>query len=131
MLNNVKYLTLIRYNEHMDFHEWINKKFVEWRGPLTLREGGSQEKFAEWIGVSPQLMTQWLKRNGRLPTYKRTVDKLVRRFGPEVYEILKIPAPPEFIQKLEAVYDELTPDQRQALKNKIADILDEYSESTE
>ena len=110
MLKNVKYFTEIGYNECMDFHEWINKKFIEWRGPLTLREGGSQEKYAEWIGVSSQLMTDWLKRDGKIPKHQKTITKLVDKYGPKVYDVLGLTQPDiiPFDQLPFAVRDRLT-----------------------
>jgi len=125
-LNFVKHLTINSYNDYMDFHEWINKKFVEWRGPLTLREGGSQDKFAQWIGISPQLMTDWLKRDGKTPKQKKTIDKLIRKYGSEVYKVLNIPPPPEFIRILEEfapIYDELSSDRQEEAMRRIREIF--------
>lgn len=127
-LINVKHFPLNCYNNFVDFHAWINKKYVEWRGDAIGRDH-SQKEFADWVGISPSLMTYWLKRNGKIPKHQKTVNKLVRRFGPEVYEVLGIPPPPLFIQKLEALYDELDQDRQRQLMKRISEILDEFIRS--
>jgi len=76
----------------MKFNDCLNKKYVEWRGDAIGHER-SQKEFAEWIGVSNSLLTFWLKPNGKIPKHKATIDKLVTKFGPEVYDWLGLARP--------------------------------------
>lgn len=112
----------------MKFNDWITEKYVDWRGNAIGRERSIKE-FSDWIGVSNQLMTYWMMQDGKIPKHKKTIDKLVNKFGSEVYVVLEIPSPPLFIQKLEAIYDKLTPEQRQSLSKRISDILSDYLKS--
>ena len=69
----------------MDFSDWINKKFYEWRGETRK----TIEEFADYIGVSQPLMSQWMKKNGKVPKSKKHVDALINKYGiEEVYKIL-------------------------------------------
>jgi len=71
----------------MEFNDWINQKYREFRGDAIGHER-TQKEFAEWIGVSSSLLTYWRKKNGKKPKQKNTIDKLIKRFGPEVYDVL-------------------------------------------
>ncbi len=105
-----------------EFSLWLENYYLDWQ-----KQNGraSQRKFSHWLGIHYSLVNQWMNGKGGKPG-QNNLAKLAFKIGPEVYEVLNIPPPPEFIQKLEAIYDELTPDQRQSLKNKISDILNEY-----
>lgn len=75
------------YNKVVEFKDWLNGKFVEWRGNTR----ATLSDFAEYIGVSQQVMNNWINQ-GALPSSARTLPKLARRY-PEVYEVLGLPAP--------------------------------------
>ena len=74
----------------MDFSDWITQKYVEWRGS-AIGNSRSITQFSAWIGVSQQLMSEWMKQSGKVPKHKKTIDRLVNRFGIEVYDVLGIP----------------------------------------
>lgn len=76
------------YNSFVTFKEWINKKFIDWRGAKTGQEGSLAE-FARMVGVSHQVMTGWIYR-GVVPKSHRTIQKLILAFDGEVYDILDI-----------------------------------------
>ena len=76
------------YNSFVTFKEWINKKFIDWRGAKTGQEGSLAE-FARMVGVSHQVMTGWIYR-GVVPKSHRTIHKLILAFDGEVYDILDI-----------------------------------------
>ena len=59
--------------------DWINAQYREWRGDSISREK-SISKFAAEIGVSPQLLWEWLNR-GTYPKSSTAVNKLVKYFG--------------------------------------------------
>jgi len=81
----------------------------------------SQAEFAKYLGFNPSTLSMWM--TGKQDPDLHSADLLAHKLGPEVYDVLNLPHPPEFIQKLEAVYDELTPEQRQSLSDKINKIL--------
>jgi transcriptional regulator with XRE-family HTH domain len=83
----------IRYNDFMDWTDWINRKYVEWRG----QSRGTIQEFAQYIGVSQALMSLWMKRGGSKPNSPANISKLVAIYGVEVYEVLGLPVPAEEI----------------------------------
>ena len=90
------------YNIVMRFDEWITAKYVEWRGNAIGRERTITD-FAEYIGVSQSLMSQWMTPNGKIPRSFTTISKLVARFGDEVDDVLgQTPQPMEKIFRLVA-----------------------------
>lgn len=74
----------------MAFSDWITKKYIEWRGDAIGQEK-SITKFADMLGVPQSLMTQWLKKGGKIPTSQKYITLLIRHFGVEVYDVLGIP----------------------------------------
>ena len=76
----------------MDFSDWITRKYIEWRGD-AIGNTRTITEFAEWIGVSQQLMSGWMKRGGRVPRHQQTISKLAGRFGEEVYDVLGLERP--------------------------------------
>jgi len=97
----------------MEFSEWINKKFMTWRGDSrrTISE------FAAMIGVSQPLMSKWMKRDGPIPTSKQAIDAIAAVY-PDVYEVLGLSRPKEKsidekYEELLSILDELTDDRRE------------------
>lgn len=76
----------------MEFSDWITKKYIEWRGD-AIGNDRSITKFAEMLEVPQSLMTQWLKKNGKVPTSQKYIALLIRHFGVEAYDALNIPRP--------------------------------------
>lgn len=106
----------------VNISKWLINKYLEWQQ----KEGSlkSQAEFAEYLGFKPATLSMWM--NGKQNPDLHSVDIISAKLGPEIYEILNIPPPPLFIQKLEAIYDELTDEQRQDLLKKINKIISEY-----
>lgn len=71
----------------MEFSDWITKKYTAWRGN-AFGHDRSVTGFAEWVGVSQPLMSHWMKKGGKIPSSKDSINKLVEKFGLEVYEVL-------------------------------------------
>ena len=78
----------------MEFSDWITKKYIEWRGDAIGQEK-SITKYADMLGVPQSLMTQWLKKGGKVPTSQKYISILIEHFGNEAYDILGIPRPSE------------------------------------
>jgi hypothetical protein len=76
------------------FDEWLTDKYLEWRGGAIGQEK-SVVKFAAWLGVSHQLVRDWMKPEpeGKHPKHKKSIDALVRRYGDEAYTALGLPVP--------------------------------------
>lgn len=100
------------------------RKYLEWQ--QSEGELKSQAEFAEYLGFKPSTLSMWM--TGKQDPDLHSADQIARKLGNEVYDVLNIPPPPEFLQKLEAIYDELNPEQRKSLARKISDILSEYPE---
>jgi hypothetical protein len=64
----------------MEFKDWINKKFVEWRGETRL----GITDYSNYIGVSQQTMSSWM--NGVIPKAPHNVLKLAEKYGDEIYD---------------------------------------------
>jgi hypothetical protein len=90
----------------MDFSDWITNKYIEWRG-RSLGRSGSVAEFARLFNASQPLMSQWMKKSGKVPTSQKYIHALVAQYGDEVYEVLGIAKSPD---------EQLSPIQRQILK---------------
>ena len=88
---------------------WLMRKYLGWQ--QSMGELKSQAEFAKYLGFNPSTLSMWM--TGKQDPDLHSADLLAHKLGPEVYDVLK----------LEAVYDELTPEQRQSLSDKINKIL--------
>jgi hypothetical protein len=74
----------------MDFKEWINLKYAQWRGDSRK----TVTAFAAWLNIKQSLMTHWM--NGKMIARDPiNIAKLARRYGREVYDILGFYLPPD------------------------------------
>ncbi len=104
--------------ECVEFSEWIEKKFLEWRKD-RYGKGTSVAEFAKTFGVSQQLMSSWMKKGGVEPKHTKYINALAAVYGSEVYEILGLEPPvqsglnlpgsfpPEFKSRLESAVAEI------------------------
>jgi hypothetical protein len=97
----------------MEFSEWLTKKYIDWRGDAIGQEK-SITKFADMLGVPQSLMTQWLKKDGKVPTSQKYISTLIKNYGVEVYDVLGIPRPSE-IDIIAWLPDEISGDLKMAL----------------
>jgi len=92
------------------FSEFLFSKLQEFekqRGQRT-----SLDKFAEYLGVSRPLVSYWLK--GTLPSLEN-IQLLAKKFGPEVYDVLGLPRPNPYLQKINQVFEKLSPEHQRQL----------------
>lgn len=92
------------------FSEYLLSKLQEFekeRGQRT-----SLDKFAEYIGVSRPLVSYWLK--GTIPSLEN-VQILASKFGPEVYDVLNLPRPNPLLQKINQIFERLSPEHQKKL----------------
>jgi hypothetical protein len=78
----------------VEFYEWMNARFLEWRNSSRGREG-SISQFARLFGASQQVMSKWLAKDGYKPKSAKHINALVAAYGIEVYDILGIERPPQ------------------------------------
>lgn len=97
----------------MEFSDWITKKYIEWRGDAIGQER-SITKFAEMLEVPQSLMTQWLKKGGKVPTSQKYISKLIKYYGVEAYDALGI-SRPSGIDIIAWLPDEITGDLKLAM----------------
>lgn len=84
----------------MEFNDWINLKFYEWRGNTR----NSTVEFSKFLDVKQQTLSAWM--NGKYaPKDAINIGKLAEKY-PEVYEVLGVDPPPQntnlppFLRKL-------------------------------
>lgn len=73
----------------MEFSEWITRKYIEYRGDAVGNDRSISE-FAKLFGASQPVMSNWMKKGGKVPKSKKYVDALYNVYGMEVYDILGI-----------------------------------------
>lgn len=91
----------ICYNTPMEFDrkrfsQYIQDQFFDWRG----KSERTWTEFADYIDVTQQTMAAW--KNGylkRVPN-QENINKLVKVFGFEIYEILGIPMTEDPLESL-------------------------------
>jgi transcriptional regulator with XRE-family HTH domain len=101
----------------MEFWEWMTQKYIDWRGNAVGHERTISE-FAKKLGVSQSLMSQWMKRGGKVPNSAKHINSLIEEYGSEVYDVLGLPRPKEKstdekYEELLSILDELTDDRRE------------------
>lgn len=84
------------YNAIVDFdakafQTWIQNKFAEWRG----KRRESLANYAKYIGVSPQVMSNWWNGSLKERPNPKQYNLLVKKYGFEVYDVLGLPRPSE------------------------------------
>lgn len=110
----------IAYNKNMEFSNWIEGKFLNWRNEKIRKhgKGTSVAEFARQFGVSQQLMSKWMEKDGPKPTHAKHISSLAAVYGNEVYEVLGMdppsesftltgPFPPELKSTIEAAVNEV------------------------
>lgn len=67
----------------MDFHDWFKQKFNEYSGGKK-----SESQFATWLGMNQGTVNAYMNKTRGQPKSKELIDKLVDKFGDEVYGVL-------------------------------------------
>jgi transcriptional regulator with XRE-family HTH domain len=92
------------------FSDYLLSKIQEYEQQVGKRI--SLDKFAEYVGVSRPLISYWLK--GTIPSLEN-VQLLAQKFGPEVYDVLGLPRPNPYLQKINRIFERLSPEHQQRL----------------
>lgn len=101
------------------FSKWLETKYLDWqkdRGERVL-----QNEFAGWLGISKQLLSQYL--NGRsVPTGER-IGQLAEKLGPEVYDALGLRRPDPLLDELLSAYDAADMDQKVEIVKRAFELI--------
>jgi len=99
-------------NKLLGFNMWIQIMYLDWQSNVV-RGRASLDEFADYIGYSRSLVSMWMSGK-RLPT-EEGIKRLAELFGDEIYDVLGIPRPNPFLQKLNRIWENIPPDKQQQL----------------
>lgn len=89
----------------------LERKFLEWQ--IELGERKSQSEFAKLIGVSRASLTMWM--NGTHLPDMESAKKIAKVLGPEIFEVLGMPKPNPYLQRINQLFERLSPEHQQRL----------------
>jgi transcriptional regulator with XRE-family HTH domain len=97
------------------FRQFLEDSFLKWQ----IDKGGRKTvyEFAEYLGVSQPAVSAWWNET-RIPQGD-TIRKLAEKLGVEVYDVLGLPRPDPDLFYIQSVWDELTPETRKALRERV------------
>ena len=81
--------------------DYLTKKFLEWQAQLGQRK--TLEDFADYLGISRPLLSFWI--NGKRIPNDENIEKISLRFGNEIYDVLELPRPNPYLQKLNRIWE--------------------------
>lgn len=100
------------------FSDWINRKFVEWQANEGKRK--TIEEFAVYLGTSRPLVNMWM--NGNKKPGKENINILAELFGNEIYDVLDLPRPNPYLQKINRLWEFIPED----IQKKLSDEAEKY-----
>jgi len=100
--------------EQMTFSKFLEQKFLEWQQA----EGGRRtvKEFAEYLSVSQSTISTWWNED-RKPEGENLL-RLALKLGIEVYDALEKPRPDMDLHFIQSVWEDLTPESRQSIREK-------------
>jgi len=107
----------------MNFPEYIEKKYLDWQRNQGKRK--TIDEFAAYIGVSQPTLSQWM--SGKRTPGIENANLLAEIFGNEVYDVLEIPRPNPYLQRLNRVWEFLP----EAIQKQIAEDAETYETKNE
>jgi transcriptional regulator with XRE-family HTH domain len=103
------------------FGAFLERKYLEWQ--IEIGERKSQADFARLMGVSRASLTMWM--NGTHQPDLESAKKIASLLGPEVFDMLGIPRPNPYLEKIKQIFDNLSPEHQQ----RLAEDAERYSTS--
>jgi len=94
-----------------EFSQFLEKKFLEWQIKQGRRT--TLKEFSKQIGVSRAAISLWL--NGERTPDLINIQKLAEVFGLDVYDALGLPRPNPYLQKINQIFERLSPEHQQRL----------------
>ena len=100
--------------------QWITDKFLDWQKQSGKRK--TITEFAEYLGVGNTTLTKWM--NGDRTPRGIYIEMVARKLGDEIYALLgsKKNSRSSFI---DAIYDDLTPEQKEQVDSLIRKFSEE------
>lgn len=95
----------------------LERKFLEWQLEVGRK---SQSDFADLLGVKRTSLTMWM--NGTHLPDMESAKKISNVLGPEIFDLLDLPRPNPYLQKINQIFERLSPEQQK----KIADDVEKY-----
>lgn len=93
------------------FSKFLEIKYLEWQNTQGKRK--TIEEFAAYLGVSRPLLNMWM--NGNRKPGKDSLRVLSETLGNEVYDVLGYERPNPYLQKINQLFERLTPEHQQKL----------------
>lgn len=99
--------------------QWMEQQFLAWQ----MREGGRKTvtEFARYLGVTRNSLNNWILR-GQEPSGDN-LETIARKMGPEIYDVLGLTRPDPELQRINSVWDDLSPRERL----RLAESAEEYA----
>lgn len=83
------------------FSDWMTRQFLEWQTEQGKRK--TLEEFSIHVGVSRPLINMWM--NGNQKPGIENIKLLAEIFGNEIYDVLDLPRPNPYLQKLNRLWE--------------------------
>ncbi len=93
------------------FSTLLERKYLEWQ--IEKGKRISQAEFARLMGVSRASLTMWM--NGTHLPDMESAKKIASLLGPEIFEALGLPQPNPYLQKINQIFERLSPEHQQQL----------------
>lgn len=104
------------------FSDFLLAKLQEYEKRMGKRV--SLDEFASQLGVSRPLVSYWLK--GTKPSLEN-VKILAETFGAEIYDVLDLPRPNPYLQKITQLFERISPEHQR----KLVEDAERYEEKNE
>lgn len=110
MIEQNKIVVTIYVMPRHPFSILLERKFLEWQLEVGRK---SQAEFAKLMGVSRASLTMWM--NGTHLPDLESAKKIASVLGPEIFEVLGLPRPNPYLQRINELFDRLSPDHQKQL----------------
>ena len=117
--------------ENPPFKDYIFNKFIEWEKQQPNRRS-FVTVFARWLSdnsyeveIKQQVLDAWIK--GTIPKDQKYISVLAEKFGDEIYDVLGIPRPNPYLQRVNRVWEFLP----ESIQQRIAEEAETYETTNE
>lgn len=94
--------------------EYLTRKYLGWQTEEGERK--TLEEFANYLGVNRSLLSFWM--NGTRVPNEDNADKMAEILGNEIYDVLGMPRPNPYLQRINRVWEFLPDDVQQQIANE-------------
>jgi len=91
--------------------EYLTQKFLDWQATEGARK--TLEDFANYLDVNRSLLSYWI--NGARVPSEENIEKISIKLGNEIYDVLDIPRPNIYLQKLTRIWEFIPEDVQKRL----------------